>query len=178
MRLFYALMPSDRMIAAVQPLLSGVGGARWQTERQLHLTLRFVGEVSRRTGAELADKLAVQMQDPPPVAFSGVGFFEKDRRPNALWARAVPKEPLAQLHRRLDRICQEAGLEPERRAYIPHMTVARLPRAAGPIHSWIEAHAGFTTEAMPFARCSLVESMATGEGSHYEELAWIDLGQD
>ncbi|HEX7857960.1 MAG TPA: RNA 2',3'-cyclic phosphodiesterase [Sphingobium sp.] len=175
MRLFYALMPSDRIIEALQPLMQGVSAARWQTARQLHLTLRFVGDVSGRVADDLADSLPAHVAAVPPVALSGVGFFEANKRPNALWVRATPREPLAQLHRKMDRACQDAGLEPERRAYIPHITVARLPRSAGPIESWVEDNAGFTTEPMRFARCSLVESILTEDGSHYEELAWVTL---
>ncbi|CAN5121540.1 RNA 2',3'-cyclic phosphodiesterase [soil metagenome] len=175
MRLFFALMPSEAMIEAVQPLMFGVGGARWQTERQLHLTLRFVGDVSGRTADDLADALLMRPITLPPIGLSGVGFFESSHRPNALWVRATPREPLALLHRKLDRACQAEGLEPDHRAYIPHMTVARLSRSAGPISGWIEANAGFATPPMAFARCSLVESSLTEAGSHYEELAWVPL---
>jgi len=110
-----------------------------------------------------------------PSLFPGIGVFEANHRPNALWVRATAKEPLARLHRKLDRACQSAGLEPERRAYIPHMTVARLGRGAGPVDVWLETHAGFETPPLPFARCSLVESILTEAGSHYEERAWIEL---
>lgn len=175
MRLFYALMPTEAMIAALQAVMEGVGGARWQTAHQLHLTLRFVGDVSGRTADDLADALLARPIALPPVGLSGVGFFESSRRPNALWVRATPREPLALLHHRLDRACQSAGLEPDHRAYIPHITVARLSRHAGPIQGWIEAHAGFVTRPMAFSRCSLVESTLTEAGSHYEEIAWVPL---
>lgn len=176
MRLFYALMPSPAIVEAVQPVMEGVSGARWQSAAQLHLTLRFVGDVTARIAGELADILPLQVAALPPVTFSGVGVFEgSNRRPNALWLRAAPKEPLAHLHRKLDRACQAVGLEPEKRAYIPHMTVARLGRDVDGVDRWVETQAGFSTPAMPFARCSLVESILTEAGSHYEELAWVEL---
>lgn len=175
MRLFYALVPPDAMIDALQPLLHGVEGARWQAPRQLHITLRYVGEVSARIADELADGLPLHVSSLPPIGLSGVGFFETRGHPNALWARADPREPLTHLHRKLDRACQAMGLEPERRAYVPHMTVARLSRNAGPVEPWLESHAGLVIPPMPFARCSLMESLSTDEGSHYEELAWVSL---
>lgn len=175
MRLFYALTPSPAMIDVVQPIMHGVSGARWQTAAQLHLTLRFIGDVTPRIADELADALPMLVPAVPPAAFSGVGFFEGKRHPNALWVCAAPKEPLALLHRKLDRACQIAGLEPERRAYIPHMTLARLSASAGPVDRWIADHAGFTTTPLPFARCSLVESIPTDHGSHYAELAGVEL---
>ena len=176
MRLFFALIPSEGMIAAVRPLLSGVSSARWQTERQLHVTLRFVGEVSAQTADDLLCAMEHRIEDVPSGAsLSGIGVFEHDRRPNALWVRVTPKEPLLGLHRKLDRMCQAAGLPPEGRTYLPHMTVARLPRRAGSITAWLETHAGFATERLPFARCSLMESIMTPDGSHYKELAGMAL---
>jgi 2'-5' RNA ligase len=169
-------MPSEAMIAALAPMMHGVAGARWQTERQLHLTLRFVGDVSRRTADDLAVALPMRALSLPLIVLSGVGFFESSRHPNALWVRATPRDPLAQLHRKFDRACQATGLEPEGRAYLPHITVARLPRSAGPVDGWIQGNAGFATEPLPFARCSLVESILTEAGSHYEELASVPVG--
>lgn len=174
MRLFYALMPSEAMIAALEPVMHGVSGARWQSAAQLHLTLRFVGDVSRR----VADELTAALPRPfelPAMDLSGVGFFDKDRRPNALWVKVAPREPLALLHRKCDRVCQSAGLEPEHRAFMPHITVARLSRSAGPIDGWIETNAGFAASALTFARCSVIESFLTEAGSYYEEIASVDV---
>lgn len=173
MRLFYALMPSAAMIAGLRSTMQGVSGARWQTDEQLHLTLRFIGEVNGRTADDLAAALLARPVDLPHIALSGVGMFESVRHPNALWVRATPREPLARLHQRFDRIVQAAGLEPDHRAYLPHITVARLSHSAGSIDRWLQTFAGFDMSAMAFARCSLVESILTANGSHYEEIASV-----
>lgn len=175
MRLFYALMPSETVIATLREMMSGVSGARWQSVRQLHLTLRFIGDVSGRLVDDLATALPEGVATLPPLALDGVGYFEGNGYPNALWVRAMPKEPLARLHRKLDHACQAAGLKPEGRSYLPHVTVARLPRSAGPIGPWIEQHAAFAMAPALFTRCSLVESIPGDEGHHYEELAWVPL---
>lgn len=175
MRLFYALMPSEAMIAALAPIQHGVSGARWQSAEQLHLTLRYVGDhVPTRVADELAAALPPRITL-PPATFSGVGFFEAKGKPNALWTRVGPKEALTQLHHKLDRACQAAGLEPEGRAYLPHITLARMARSAGPADEWIARNAGFAAGPFPFARLSLVESVVTDEGSVYEEIASVRL---
>lgn len=171
MRLFYALMPSAAVIAGLRPLMTGVAGARWQSDEQLHLTLRFIGDVSGPVVDDLISALPDGLTALPPLSLSGVGYFETRDRPNALWVSVEPKEPLARLHRKFDRICQRVGLDAEARAYRPHITVARLARTAGPIGGWIGRHSGFALTPAVFTRCSLIESIPTHDGSHYVELA-------
>ncbi len=174
-RLFYALMPSEEMVDALQAVMGGVSGARWQTAAQLHLTLRFVGEVPAKLADELAFALVQRLGPLPSVSLHGVGHFEKHNVPDTLWIGVRPAEPIASLHRKFDHICQTVGLEPERRAYVPHITVARLSRGVGPIGDWIAEHAGFSVDSLRFPRCSLVQSVLTKHGSYYEELASVPL---
>ncbi|MCE7797756.1 RNA 2',3'-cyclic phosphodiesterase [Sphingobium sufflavum] len=174
-RLFYALMPSEALVASLQPVMKGVAGARWQTPEQLHLTLRFVGQAPARMVDDLAAALHSIPPELPPLTLSGVGYFDTRGHPNALWVGLEPREALTVLHRKLDRACQIAGLAAERRHYIPHITVARLPRSCGPIDRWIGDHAGLSGIAARFTRCSLVESILTHDGSHYEELASVPV---
>ncbi len=158
--------------------MDGVAGARWQSASQLHLTLRFIGEVNN--GAVLDDlvmALGLMPATLPPLALDGIGYFETRQRPDALWVRVLPVQPLTALHRKLDHACQNAGLEPERRAYIPHITIARLPRSSGPVEAWVMRHASFSLTPAIFTRCSLVESIPTKSGSHYRQLASIPIGR-
>jgi 2'-5' RNA ligase len=176
MRLFFALLPPRDLSDRLSAIMHGVYAARWQSPQQLHLTLRFVGEVSAAEAEELAAMLPRTVSGGiPPVALSGVGFFGVKGRPNALWIKAVPPNPLTRLHNKLDRLCQAAGLEPERRAYLPHVTVARLSRKAGPIDDWIARNAGFTTGPVQFERCSLMQSVPGSEGSAYLQVASVRL---
>jgi len=175
MRLFFALLPPLQLVETLGTLMHGVKGARWQSPEQLHLTLRFVGDVPEMLAEELAAMLPSRIVEIPAISLSGVGFFERRHRPNALWVRALPREPLVQLHQKLDRACQTLGLQPERRAYMPHMTVARLPRDVGPIDQWLARHAGFSAGPLPFPRCSLMQSVPAGNTRQYEALASVRL---
>jgi 2'-5' RNA ligase len=97
---------------------------RWVGDEQLHLTLRFIGEVER----PLANDIAAALQELGSRAFelrlSGVGKFER-RSGGAIWAGVEPKEPVAALAAKVERALQQAGLEPEHRAFAPHITLAR-----------------------------------------------------
>lgn len=177
MRLFFALLPPRDLFGRLSEIMHGVHAARWQTAAQIHLTLRFVGDVSPADAEELASMLPRTISGSvPPITLAGVGFFEVKGRPNALWIRAAPPEPLANLHHKLDRLCQRVGLAPERRAYLPHVTLARLSRSAGPIDDWIARNAAFTTGPVQFERCCLMQSVQGSDGREYLQVASVRLG--
>lgn len=169
-RLFVALRPPPPVRQALAALQDEVAGARWQDDEQLHLTLRFVGEVERRQAEDLAGALGEVRAAAPVLRLDGVGRFDSGHGA-ALWAGITPREPLAALHRKVDRVCVGVGLAPERRAYLPHVTLARLERGAAAgadVERWLAQHAGLTGE--PFAPSHLVlyESRLGREGAAYE----------
>ena len=119
--------------------MGGVSGARWQSEDQLHLTLRFIGEVDRHQAADIDAALGVILHPPFEIALAGIGSFEHRGEPAALWAGVAPHEPLKTLHKKIDQAIVRTGLEPEGRAYLPHVTLARLPRGGGPVGHFLAA---------------------------------------
>src|SRR5436190_23130338 len=118
-RLFIAIRPPgpvrDRLIDAME----GIEAARWVDEENLHLTLRFVGEVERPMANDLAAALGRVAAAPFALTIDGVGHFDKRNRygsrPRALWARVPRSGPLRELHARVERACVDAGLGPEPR---------------------------------------------------------------
>ena len=176
MRLFFALLPPYALHSMLREIMHGVAGARWQSADQLHLTLRFVGEVSTHQADELAAMLPRAVMPVPPLTLSGLGMFESGGYHHSLWIRAARAEPLAAFHRKLDRLCQSVGLKAEGRAYLPHVTLARLPRSAGPVEGWLADHAGRSFGPTAFPRCALVESQLSPEGSTYHQLTSVRLG--
>lgn len=180
-RLFVALRPPPPIRRALAETQEGVGGARWQDDDQLHLTLRYVGEVERWQAEDLAAAMADVRAPAPVLRIDGVGRFGDDRRGAALWAGVAPREPLAALHRKVDRLCVRVGLPPEHRAYAPHITLARLSRgaAAGPeVAAWLGRHAALTSEPFVAAHLVLYESRLGREGASYEPVGRWPLGGD
>ncbi|MFS0771675.1 RNA 2',3'-cyclic phosphodiesterase [Sphingomonas sp. 1P08PE] len=173
-RLFVALRPPPFVREALSDLMDGVGAARWQDDEQLHMTLRFVGEVERHQAEDLAAALGKVCTPPPVVALSGVGSFDQRGRVDTLWAGLAPVGPLAHLHASVEQACARAGLPPERRAYRPHITVGRLPRSAGSspdIAAWVVRHAGLTSEAFVMPHLILYQSHLGRSGASYEPVA-------
>ncbi|CAN5195923.1 RNA 2',3'-cyclic phosphodiesterase [soil metagenome] len=147
--------------------MHGVDGARWQQDAQLHLTLRFIGEVDRHQATDIAVALARVAGRALDLALSGVGMFDRRGRIDTLWAGVSPHEGLAALHARIDRACLTAGVAPDTRAYRPHITLARLNRTSGPVEDFLVHNAGLASPAFQIADFGLYESLMGHGGSVY-----------
>jgi 2'-5' RNA ligase len=175
-RLFVALRPPPAIRAQLAVTMEGVAHARWQDDDQLHLTLRFIGEVERPLAEDIAAALGQVHADAPMVALNGVGRFERRSATTALWAGVAPYDALLALHRKVDQACIRAGLTPERRAYLPHLTLARLARGAAGTDAdrWIAAHAGLVSAPFVLPHLVLYESILTRDGARYEPVVrWL-----
>lgn len=169
-RLFVAIRPPQDLRDLLIDTMEGLEAARWQDEEQLHLTLRFAGEVDPRTAEDLAAALARIDAGPFPLALSGVGHFERKGRPHTLWAGIAPSPELLSLQKKVERACQAAGLVPERRKFAPHVTLARLNAASGRVEGWLGAHEGLRSEPWPVEDFRLYESVLAPGGALYEPL--------
>ncbi|MBZ9645941.1 RNA 2',3'-cyclic phosphodiesterase [Sphingobium sp. 3R8] len=170
-RLFVAIRPPADQRANLLSLMDGVEGARWQGDDQLHLTLRFIGEVDRHRANDLADALGAIRFAPFDVHLSGVGAFDRKGVVDTLWAGGKPRDPLAALHRKIDRVCVSVGLLPESRAYLPHVTLARFGRAGGLIAPFLARHAALTGALFRVDRFTLFESRLGQQRAIYQAIA-------
>jgi 2'-5' RNA ligase len=172
-RLFVALRPPPAIRRQLAAIMAGVPHARWQDDEQLHLTLRFIGEVDRPLGEDIAAALAGVHAAAPVLALAGVGAFDRQGRTDAIWAGVTPHDALTHLHRKVDHALVRAGLPPERRAYLPHITIARLPRSAGAeseVARFLADHAALTSERFDCAHVMLFESRLGRDGARYEAI--------
>lgn len=167
-RLFVGLRPPPAIRAQLLALMGGVIGARWQDDSQLHVTLRFIGEVERPRAEDIAIALSNIHAPPLEVSLAGVGQFDSRGRPNALWAGLRPHDALAALHRKVDQALVRCGLPPERRAYLPHVTLARMNAGASATDRFLEAHAGLASAPFALDHFLLFESTLGREGARYE----------
>jgi 2'-5' RNA ligase len=166
-RLFVAVRPPEAVRLQLLASMGGVSGARWQSDAQLHLTLRFIGDVDRHKAGDIDAALAAIHQPRFEIALSGAGAFERRGTPTALWAGVTPHEPLKALHKKVDQAVVRAGLEPERRAYVPHITLARLKPGAGTIAGFLESAGAVSSPPFEVREFLLYESRLTPEGAVY-----------
>lgn len=125
-RLFTGLeIPAD-IGFALSLKRGGLTGARWIDADNYHITLRFIGDVDHHTANDVADsldRLSNSMRF--SVRLNQLGIFGGDK-PRSLYAGVEPSEALTRLQAAQERVLQRAGLEPEGRKFVPHVTLARL----------------------------------------------------
>ena len=149
MRMFVAIALPETIRAACERLQQGVPGARWVPPENMHLTLRFLGEVGGGDFDDLMHALADVVVPPFEIEVAGVGHFETRQVPTTLWAGIKPSPELKHLQAKVERAVRSIGLPPETRKFVPHITLARLGES-DPIRIRIEILAGpsCTTEEL------------------------------
>lgn len=104
----------------------GLSGARWIDPENYHITLRFIGDVDNQTANDVVDNLDYLSDSLRfPIRLTHLGTFGGDK-PRALYAGVEPSETLTRLQAAQERMLQRAGLVPEGRKFVPHVTLARL----------------------------------------------------
>lgn len=169
-RLFIALTPPPAVSHALLDLQEGIPGARWVDSDNFHLTLRFVGEVDRHEAADLETALEGFAFEPFTMRIASVGHFEGKRRAKAIWAGVAPSPALDDLQHRTELACRRAGLAPETRKFIPHVTLARLNAGSGFIGDWLARHGALALGPWQVDSLALFESNLTPNGPIYTEL--------
>jgi 2'-5' RNA ligase len=174
-RLFVAIRPPEDVRDLLIDAMDDSPALRWVGDEQLHLTLRFIGEVERPIANDIAGALTRLRSPQFDLRVSGVGKFDK-RNGGALWAAVEPKRPVIALAAKVERAVQLAGLEPERRAFTPHITLARWNRRnAEAVDAFLRRNSDLHSEPFAVDRFILFESKLSRHGPHYEEVAAFDL---
>jgi 2'-5' RNA ligase len=174
-RLFVGIRPPEDLRDLLIDTMDDTPDFRWQGEEQLHLTLRFIGEVERPIANDIADALGRIRCDRFSLRLKGIGRFEQ-RSSGALWAGVEPREPVAALAGKVERVCVAVGLEPERRAFHPHITIARWKgRRTRELESYLERKGGLASQPFEVDRFTLFESRLSRHGAQYEEVASYPL---
>lgn len=167
-RLFVAIdLPPD-IAARLQELCYGVPGAKWVQPEQMHLTVRFIGEVDGGIFRDIKEGLGVIQSPPFVLQVKGLGFFPPRKTPRVLWAGLAPVEEVSALRNRIENVLVGLGLEPEGRKYSPHITLARLhdtPLAR--LGRFLAGNGLFATEPFPVSEFHLYSSELTSKGAFH-----------
>ncbi len=171
-RLFTGLQIPQSHADRLMMLRGDIVTARWIAPENYHLTLRFLGDVSRHTADDFRTRLQEIESEPFSLSIRGVGHFGS-KRAHALWAAIEPCEELNELHRAHERAAIEVGLEPEPRKFTPHITLARLSRTRpSTIAPFLADYADFRLEPFEVRETALFSARPSTGGGPYvvEEL--------
>ena len=175
MRLFVGIEIPETVRLRLSMVRGPLAGARWIESADMHVTLRFVGDIDNAVADELAHFLAGIELDPFEVRIADLGAFG-GRDPRVLWAGVEGGEPLETLHRACERACRSAGLEAEPRSWHPHVTLARLRGAsADQVARFLGQSGRLETEPFTIERFVLYSAKPKVGGGPYvvEEAYWL-----
>lgn len=168
MRLFVALTLPEAVRLACERLQQGVPAARWIPAENMHLTLRFVGEVDGADFEDLIESLANVTVEPFEIEVAGTGHFESRRMPTVLWAGIRPSPQLKHLQAKVERAVRACGLPPETRKFAPHITLARLGETDPlRVRNFLQRSALFQAGSVPVDGFTLFSSHLGKGTPHY-----------
>lgn len=174
-RLFVGLALPEEIEEALVGLEAGIPGARWIEGRNLHLSLRFIGEVEEHVAEDIDHALGEIREPVLDITVTGFGTFGS-RQPHVLWVGVEKSPELVHLQAKVESAVVRAGIEPEPRKFAPHITLARLKNAhTDRIHQFIAGHSPFRVGPLPVGHFALFRSHLGRSGAEYEAVAEYPL---
>ena len=147
---------------------------RWVRAENLHVTLKFIGEVPDANLDGIRSALsAVHGEAPLDIRFEGLGFFPDEERPTVLWTGLGASAAFPALAGDIDRTLATQGVAREKRAFVPHLTLARIaqPKLHEKLRAAIRKNADRKFGSFPAREFHLMESKLKSTGAEYTSLA-------
>jgi len=180
-RLFTGIEIPEEVRERLASLKAPLPGARWIDPENLHITLRFAGDVDNIVAREFVDGLAAIDEAAFEVSIAGLGAFGGNS-PRILWAGVKAGPELEALARANERAARSAGLAPEKRAFYAHVTLARLQNSRpDAVARFLERGGAFRTEPFFVDRFVLFSARPQSGGGPYvveEEFLLSGFGFD
>jgi 2'-5' RNA ligase len=186
MRLFVAVNFPARLRQKIARLSrpmqeAGIPG-RWAGADQIHLTLKFIGEVSAADVPAITGALAQVAGSfrPFDLAFGPIGAFPSPRRPRVVWLGVEPTPELRFVKDDLERSLSELGVARESRPSQPHITLGRAPRdaEAGEFRRFEEVTRALSlSDVYRVTHLDLMKSQLRADGAEHTRLAAVNLGR-
>ena len=182
MRAFIAIeLPEElrQRLAQEQSRFRAVAAdARWTRPEGIHLTLKFLGEISDEQVAQVTKALQqIKSFEPFSVAAKGFGFFPDARRPRVFWAGLEAPAALAELAGFVESAMAPLGFPPENRAFSPHLTLARfkVPRPQTKLQELVREQGGAVLGSFAVSEFFLWESQLLPQGAQYRKVLSFPL---
>jgi 2'-5' RNA ligase len=177
MRAFIAIDLPETLHAALaeaqQSFRDACRDARWTRPEGIHLTLKFLGEISDAQTRQVVEALGqIGPFEPLSVEVKGFGFFPQAHRPRVFWAGVTAPPGLAELAARVESRMEKSGFAREERAFSPHLTLARfqVPRPQPALEEAVAARAATALGKFEASEFFLFESKLSPQGAQYRKV--------
>lgn len=188
MRVFIAIDLPEGVRGALDRVQAGLRTAcahseyiRWTRAEGIHLTLKFLGEISAdQVHAVTAALRRIGPFETFPAEVKGFGFFPDARHPRVLWAGIDAPSALRELAERVDAALVKLDFPPEQRAFRPHLTLARF-RAQRPepaLEAALEKVSSTSLGSFEVTEYFLFQSRLRPSGAEYNKLACFPASGD
>lgn len=181
LRVFIAIDVEDQVLLSrierVKDAIASTGVPMKLVETyNLHLTLRFIGEVRRSVVDEIARQLGGIKFKAFKVTFRGLGAFPNVLNPRVVWIGVSEgSRELSNLRDDIERILRRIGIHPEREEFTPHLTIARIKggRNISSLIKLLNEMSDYEFGSMMVDRIRLKKSTLTRQGPIYETLVEV-----
>lgn len=158
MRLFAAIPLPQAIKDRLTPLCSGVPGAKWADPDQMHITLRFIGEVNGVISRDVADSLVRVHAEPFEVELAAISHFGTGHRLRTLWVGVAESAALSHLQARVSKTISDVTGAPPGRKFHAHVTLARFKRTPPDLGGYLGQHEPFRSGPFPVKEFMLFSS--------------------
>jgi 2'-5' RNA ligase len=153
---------------------------RWIRSRNIHLTLKFIGDIHRKKVAKISDSIsqAVRWQSPFSISAAGGGVFPDGRRPRILWIGIRGETGgLTHLQKRVDIALQDIGFPGEKQTFMAHLTIGRIKGTIDPsrMAEALQMIESFESRRFTIQEVVLFQSELQPQGAIYTRLKTISL---
>jgi len=139
----------------------------------VHITLKFLGDTDEKIVPEIETVMRRAVADAPPfhIGLVGTGVFPNTRNPRVVWAGMQGAEPLVKLASSLDEGCETLGFPKEKRAFSPHLTLARVRKGYKvDLLEFLQSYQGKEFGTFTVDRIKLKKSVLTPSGPIYSDV--------
>ena len=185
MRCFVAIELSGEVRGACGALIAELRPetpkVRWVPPENIHLTLRFLGDIEDSVGERVMERVAAAAADLSPMTLTarGLGCFPNPRKPSVVWLGVhTAGDGLARLQQAAEEAAREAGLAAEKRAFKPHLTLGRIrqPGRPVPMADLAKQYEEYEAGAWTVRDVALFASELHPAGARYHRVAAVPLG--
>lgn len=165
-RLFIAIDIPETICKEVEGIGRSIPNARPVPAEQLHLTLKFIGEVDGSTFLDIQEILGEIIHPKFSLCLKGVGTFPPRGTPRILWAGVEPVKNTIALRNSIERELSTINVPREKKKYTPHLTLARLKNSPTPaLQNFLAGNAFLKTPYFPVDTYSLYSSQLSPKGA-------------
>lgn len=165
-RLFIAIDIPDTIKLFLKGMGRAIPHAKEVSEAQLHLTVKFIGDVESSVVLDIEERLTEVNFSAFTINLKGVGTFPPRGNPRVVWAGVQQEGELTSLRNEIERALANIGVPRSKKKFSPHITLARLKKGSrSDLQNFLMENSLFETPPFSISEFSLYSSKLSPKGA-------------